>query len=125
MEAREAFTQADEGRIAANTPHGVVVLYRRRAPVEVPELFLLSFIPRDTHGHLNVGGTVRVGEYRELKEALTVAAEKYGTSEDAWDVASEDSLRGANIAYHYAPPIEQGHRFIHPNGMAEESEDES
>jgi hypothetical protein len=70
-------------------------------------VFTLSFIPRDTHGHLNAGGVVRAGDYGELRAALAAAAEKYGTGEDGWEAADGEFLRGQEVAYHF-PPLTEG-----------------
>lgn len=120
MNAREALAHSEERSISTNTSNGVVLIHHHAATIGVPESFVLSFVPCDTHGHLNAGGTVRVGDHRTLESALEVAAEKYGVGQAAWQAAGEDIFRRPDIAYHYAPEIEQGRRFVQPEDVGED-----
>jgi hypothetical protein len=85
---------------------------------------VLSFIPRDTRGHLNAGSTVVAGEFDGLAAALGAAAEKYGPADDARGEAGEGLLRRPDVAYHYSPLVE-GERQARPDrGRGRRSVDE-
>lgn len=68
--ADEALMRSGDGLIMADTPRGLVTIYRERGDrSDTSKTFHVRFVPRDAHGHLNAAGTVVVGSYDDLLTA--------------------------------------------------------
>lgn len=122
MRAAESLAHSTERLIAAETSRGLTTIYHQPRTEDTAEGFLVHFIPRDPHGHLNAAGTVMVGSYEDLDTALTIAAVSYGTSDAAWQPSSAKSLAQENLAKH--APVIAGRRFIQTDYVAQDEEKE-
>lgn len=89
----------------AEAPAGLVVMSYQTGSENTHEPFHVRFIPCDTHGHFNGGGTVMVGSYRDLKTSLSVAAAIYGVGEDGWEPTSVEDLKRV-APFSHGPRIE-------------------
>jgi hypothetical protein len=105
MRADEALRRSAEHLICFETADGLVTIYHEKPERQVSaEPFHLRFIPRDREGLLNSWGTVMVGSYDRLDEALRAAADKYVARENGWrPITAEDLPKGG----HGPPPLEQ------------------
>jgi hypothetical protein len=93
LQALDALTRSTASLIVAEAPFGLVTIFYQTRSENTPEAFHVRFIPCDTHGHFNGGGTVMVGSYQDLNTSLNVAASVYGVGEDGWEPTSVEDLR--------------------------------
>ncbi len=105
MKADEALRRSAEHLICQETLNGLVTIYHEKPDRRVSaEPFHLRFTPRNTDGLLNSWGTVMVGSYDTLGDALRAACDKYGAGKSGWmPIVAEDLPKGG----HGPPPLKR------------------
>ncbi len=99
-----------ERYLLSRSANGLLTIYSPGPPAAS---VVLSFIPRDSNGALNVGGLVSIGSFDGVDAAKAAAGERYSVSADSW--TASDQPFGKEETEDHVPNVE-GHHIRSPHG---------
>jgi hypothetical protein len=90
--------------LIAHLASGIVSIY---IPTPDPKSVVLSFVPRDVNGALNVDGTISIGSYENVEAAQAAAVERYTVPPDSWQTSQTPF--GKETLEEHTPIVEGRH----------------
>lgn len=106
MDAEKALKDSQDRLIVADAVRGLVIIQEQWEPGRVSRTaFQVRFVPRETRQRGDGPGIIAVGSYDNLANAVMIATDNYGVSDEAWMPATryaaailgEALLQGATI----------------------------
>ena len=94
MQAEETLKNSPSGAIVADTWRGLVVIQQRRTQeTPPPNCFKLLFVSHDEERWHDGSGIITIGAYDDLEIAVTIAAVRYGVSDEDWAPTNRFAMR--------------------------------
>lgn len=106
MEAEKALKDSQDRLIVADAGRGLIIIQQQWEPGRVSsKAFEVRFVPREARERGDGPGIMTVGSYDNLANAVVIATDTYGVSNEAWMPATryaaailgEALLQGATI----------------------------